>query len=101
MKLIDIDQQFSTHYKELLAIQERGYKQLYDYSYNLAEDEITACVINRMQSFWFFNVNNNKNILERHSNTVAADFFTETCLLYLKAYFQSKHGLLVKSEVSI
>jgi len=52
-------------------------------------------------AFWYFNVNNNKEILGREINTTSADFFTETCLLFLKCYFEKKQGLKVRSEKNI
>ncbi len=99
--LLNIENKFSNHYKELLTIQENIFQELLAYPFDLEQDEITLAVLERMDAFWYFHVNNTKNILQGNINPTAADFFTETCHLYLKAYFQSKHGLIVKSEFSI
>jgi len=101
MQLIEIDQQFSEHYRQLLDIQQKVYEQMCNYQFDLDNSEITQSVINRMQAFWYFNVTNNKNILDRHANTVAADFFTETVLLYVKSYFAKYPDIKVYSEKSI
>ncbi|MBC9812895.1 hypothetical protein H9Y05_10475 [Crocinitomicaceae bacterium CZZ-1] len=101
MNLTEIDDQFTKQYKELLDIQYNIKAQLNTYSFDLNKNEITEAVLNRMGAFWHFNVNNNKDILDRKTNTTAADFFTETCLLFIKSYFENKHGLQVTSEKSL
>jgi len=99
--LLDIDCKFTSHYKELLGIQKNIFQQLRDYPFDLTKNEITDAIVERMDSFWFFNVNNNKEILGRDINTTAADFFTETCLLFVKAYFEQNVGVKVYSEKPI
>lgn len=95
-----IDSVFVDQYKGLLAIQQSIFDQLKHYSFDLSKDEVTNAVISRMDAFWYFNVNNNKNILDRKINTTAADFFTETVMLFMKAYFEQK-GLKVVSEATL
>jgi hypothetical protein len=94
--LAQIDSKFTNHYKGLLEIQRHIYEHLKNYAFDLEEDEITKAVIQRMESFWLFNVHN-CNDLDRQINTVAADFFTETCLLFIKALAKQK-GIDVFSE---
>ncbi|MCC2591620.1 hypothetical protein [Chryseobacterium sp. MFBS3-17] len=101
MLLTEIDQQFTQHYRQLLDIQKDIYKQLCNYPFKLDDNEITESVINRMHAFWYFNVNNNKEILGRQANSVAADFFTETVLLFIKSYFAKYPEVQVYSERSI
>jgi hypothetical protein len=52
-----------------------------------------------MMTFWYFHVNNCTD-LGRKVNTVAADFFTETCLFFLKPCLKQK-GYEVYSEKNI
>lgn len=85
--LINIDATFCNQYKELLDKQKKIFHDLIDYTYDLSKDEITQAIVQRMNSFWYFHVNNNKNLLNREVNTNAADFFTETCLFFVKAFF--------------
>lgn len=98
--LINIDAAFCNQYKELLDIQKKIFKDLIDYHYDLSKDEITQAIVQRMNSFWYFHVKNNKDLLHREVNTTAADFFTETCLFFVKAFFH-KHKLEVFSERNI
>lgn len=98
--LIEIDSVFSKHYRALLSIQEEISNQLKVYPFDLDKSEITEAVIARMDAFWYFHVHNNKVLLGRQTNTTAADFFTETCLLFIKSYFLQK-GLVVKSEKDV
>ncbi len=95
--LVEIDSAFVNQYKNLLNIQQLINYQLSKYPFDLNKTEITDAIIARMDAFWFFNVNNNKEILDRKINTTSADFFTETCLLFLKSYFGQKN-LSVFSE---
>lgn len=99
--LLTIDSAFTSQYKTLLETQRSIFELLKTYSFDLSKTEITDAIISRMDAFWYFNVNNNKNILNRKTNTTAADFFTETCLLFFKSYFENKHGLKVLSEKNI
>lgn len=99
--LLAIDSVFTKQYRDLLGIQQDIWLRLKDYDFNLKSNEITVAIAERMDAFWFFNVHNNKQILERKTNTTAADFFTETCLFFIKAYFENKHNVSVKSEMSI
>ena len=96
-----IDNAFTTQYRGLLDIQRNIKHQLASYPFDLSKTEITDAIIERMDAFWFFNVNNNKEILDREINTTAADFFTETCLLFLKSYFEQTEGISVLSEKTI
>lgn len=99
--LLKIDGAFTKQYKDLLGVQQDIWLRLKDYDFNLSSNEITLAIAERMDAFWFFNVHNNKQILERKTNTTAADFFTETCLFFIKAYFENKYNVSVKSEMSI
>lgn len=96
--LLEIDKTFTEQYRSLLEIQKSVKAQLSTYNFDLEKTEITDAIINRMDAFWYFNFNNNKELLNRNVNTTAADFFTETCLLFLKAYFEQKMGYKVCSE---
>ena len=98
--LLHIDAEFCNQYKGLLEIQRNIYEDLKVYSFDLNKDEITQAVIQRMNSFWYFHINNNKGILNRQVNTVAADFFNETCLLFIKSFF-IKFEIEVSSERNI
>lgn len=99
--LIEIDAEFTTHYQELIDIQSKIWNNLKTYNFDLQTDEITRAIIQRMDAFWRFNIFNTKFILQRNINTTAADFFTEICMFFIKAYFENKYGLEVKSEKSI
>lgn len=99
-KLKEIDEIFNNQYKGLLSIQEQVFKQLENYSFDLAGNEITQAVVDRMDSFWWFHYNNSKHLLKRKVNYKADDYFTETCLLFLKGYFEQK-GYLVESEAKL
>ncbi len=99
--LLEIDSAFAKQYRGLLEIQQSIKNQLSVYEFDLSEPEITNAIIERMMAFWFFNVNNNKVILGREINTTSADFFTETCLFFLKCYFEKTQGLKVCSEKNI
>lgn len=98
--LLSIDSAFTNHYRELLNIQKNIVAQLEAYHFDLSKSEITEAIIERMLSYWLFNVNNNKEILQRKTNPVAADFFTETCMLFLKSYYK-KNGYTVLSEKEV
>lgn len=99
--LLTIDSAFTNHYRALFEIQQSIKSQLDKYPFDLSKTDITEAIIDRMMAFWYFNVNNNKQILGREINPTSADFFTETCLLFLKSYFENKHGLKVLSERNI
>ena len=99
--LLEIDSAFTKQYRGLLEIQQNIKNQLSFYEFDLSKPEITNAIIERMMAFWYFNVNNNKAILGREINTTSADFFTETCLLFLKSYFEKTKGLKVRSEKNI
>ena len=99
--LLTIDSVFTKHYRGLFEIQQSVTNQLEHYSFDLSKTEITDAIINRMMAFCYFNVRNNKEILGRKINTTSADFFTETCLFFLKCYFEKQSGLKVLSEKNI
>lgn len=99
--LSTIDNAFTSQYRSLLDIQRNIKHQLETYPFDLSKTEITNVIIERMYAFWFFNVKNNKEILNRDINTTAADFFTESCLLYFKSYFEQRGGFTVFSEKKI
>lgn len=99
--LLTIDSAFTKQYRDLFEIQQNILNQLILYPYDLSKTEITDAIIERMLAFWYFNVRNNKEILGRKINTTAADFFTETCLLFLKSYFEKQTGIKVYSEKNI
>lgn len=98
--LKEIDEMFNNQYKGLLSIQEQVFKQLENYPFDLAGNEITQAVVDRMDSFWWFLYNNSKHLLKRKVNYKADDYFTETCLLFFKGYFEQK-GYLVESETKL
>jgi hypothetical protein len=79
--LVDIDSAFCCQYKSLLDTQRGISEELKGYTFDLNKDEINQAVRKRMSSFWYFNVNNCKD-LGLGVNTIAADFFTETCLFF-------------------
>lgn len=100
--LTEIDAAFTEHYKQLLDVQKTVVEQLKAYTYDLSKTEITDAIIERMNAFWHFNSQNNWGLLGRQSNPVSADFFTETCLLFFKTYFErEKPGYSVYSEKDI
>jgi hypothetical protein len=71
--LLEIDSAFCVHYRNLLDTQRGISKTLESYDFDINKDEITQAVLKRMSAFWYFNVNNCKD-LGRGVNTVAADF---------------------------
>lgn len=99
--LLEIDKAFTEQYSSLFEIQQKIQTQLSDYEFDLSKTEITDAIINRMDAFWYFNVRNNKELLGRVINTTAADFFTETCLFFIKSYFEQNPEIEVKSESKI
>lgn len=99
--LLEIDSEFTTQFRGLLDIQRNIKYQLESYPFDLSKNEITDAIIERMYAFWFFNVYNNKEILNRIINTTAADYFTESCLLFFKSYFEQAEGISVLSERTI
>ncbi|MDR2270378.1 MAG: hypothetical protein LBF27_05665 [Sphingobacterium sp.] len=96
-----IDDAFIVHYRKLLEIQKNVFRECKGYKFDLDSHEITQAVHDRMSAFWDFHVYNAKQILDRRINTGGADFFTETCLLFLKAYFEQKYNVIVTSEKSL
>lgn len=97
--LCHIDSAFTEQYKGLLETQRSILEQLKQYVFDLNKDEMTQAVYQRMMAFWYFHVQNCKT-LGREVNTVAADFFTETCLFFLKPYLE-QCGLVIVSEKDI
>jgi hypothetical protein len=97
--LLEIDSAFALHYRGLIDIQRSIINEIREYTFDLTKEEITDAVIERMYAFWHFNVTNNKELLKRNINTTAADFFTETCLLFFKAYFEKNENFKVCSEI--
>lgn len=97
--LSNIDSVFNQQYKTLLDTQRSISKELENYDFNLEGNEITNAIFDRMMSFWHYHVQNCQDI-GREINTVSADYFTETCLFFLKAIFK-QHGLTVVSEKNI
>jgi len=98
--LLNIDCAFTSQYKGLLGIQQNIIEQLKNYPFDLSNTEITEAIIQRMDAFWAFNYHNN-NLLGRLVHTKADDFFTDTCLLFFKYYFEQKQGFMVTSEESV
>ena len=90
--LLNIDSAFTKQYRELLETQRSIFLLLKDYPFDLSKTEITDAIIARMDAFWHFN-GQNKDLIERKTISTAADFFTETCLLFLKSYFEQKNEL--------
>ncbi|MFD2904663.1 hypothetical protein [Sphingobacterium anhuiense] len=96
-----IDNEFIEHYRKLIEIQKNVFNECRKYKFNLDNLEITQAIHDRMSAFWDFHVYNAKHILDRKINTGGSDFFTETCLLFLKTYFEQKYNVVVTSEKSI
>jgi hypothetical protein len=84
-----IDSAFTCQYKGLRGTQQIISHILETYYFDLSKAEITQAVYERMMAFWYFHVNNCAD-LGREVNTVAADFFTETCLFFLKPCLKQK-----------
>lgn len=113
--LLEIEKQFSQHYRELLDKQKMVIADLKNYDFNLESTEMTDAIAERMDAFWHFAWRNNKELLGREVTSEASDFFTETCLLFLKCYFESigsnykvlsEHSLIrsrksIKPDISI
>jgi hypothetical protein len=97
--LCHIDSAFTNQYKGLWATQQGIAEQLKQYLFDLDKDEMTQAVYQRMMAFWYFHVNDCKT-LGREINTVASNFFTETCLFFLKPYLE-QCGLVIVSEKDI
>lgn len=97
-----LNKPFNTRYKKLYDLQEKLLNELKTYSFDLSCREITDAIIARMDAFWLFAVKN-KELLKRNTNAPADDFFTETVLLFFKAYFEQRYGdqILVYSEKNI
>jgi len=107
--LLEIEKQFTQHYRELLSRQKLVIADLEKYDFDLELTEITDAIAERMDAFWHFAWHNNKELLGREVTSEASDFFTETCLLFIKYYFKnigsdykvlSEHSL-IKSRKSI
>jgi len=98
--LLNIDRAFTNQYKNLFVLQQNIVEQLKNYPFDLSKTEITDAIIERMDAFWAFNFHNN-NLLNRKVHTKADDFFTDSCLLFFKYYFEQKEGFIVTSEESI
>lgn len=100
--LKELSKRFNAHYKQLYDLQEQQLNNMKAYSFDLSEREITDAIIARMDAFWFF-ATKNKALLGRNANAPAADFFTETVLLFFKAYFEQRYGnqIQVCSEKNI
>lgn len=99
--LVKLDTAFTDHYRKLLEIQKDLYEQYKMYIFDLNKTEITEAVCQRMTAFWHFNYNNTHELLARNVTTSAADFFTETCMLFFKVYFEQRYSCIVRSEKSI
>lgn len=99
LTLLEIDAVFCNQYKTLLETQRGITRSLEGYKFDLDKDEITQAVIQRMFSFWQFNVRNCED-LGRNINTGASDFFTETCLFFIKQFFK-QYDIDVFSEKNI
>ncbi|WP_312332843.1 hypothetical protein [Sphingobacterium sp.] len=99
--LVGLDRAFTNHYKELLDIQRVLYEQYKEYDFDLNKTEITEAVCQRMMAFWHFHYNNTHELLIRNVTTPAADFFTETCMLFFKVFFEQRYSCRVRSEKSI
>lgn len=100
--LLEIEKQFSQYYRKLLEQQELVIADLKKYDFDLESTEMTDAIAERMDAFWYFAWNNNKKLLGREVTSEASDFFTETCLLFLKCYFESiGSNYEVRSEHSL
>jgi hypothetical protein len=95
--LSHIDSAFTCQYKVLLGTQQIISHILETYHFDLSKAEITQAVYERMMAFWYFHVTNCAD-LGREVNTVAADFFTETCLFFLKPCLKRNELYRFKSD---
>lgn len=100
-KLIELDRTFSDHFKRLFEIQKELLDIYNGYSFDLDSDEITESIHDRMQAFWYFNVHNTHLLLKGNITPSASDFFTQTCMLFFKAYFENRYKVKVCSERNI
>lgn len=99
--LTELDHKFSNHFKQLFEIQRELIEKYKSYEFDLDKTEITRAIHNRMSAFWYFNVHNTKELLRANITPPASDFFTQTCMLFFKVYFEQRYEVLVCSEKSI
>jgi hypothetical protein len=101
MTLLDIDTRLNQRYVGMLETQKSIFEQLKTYPFDLSKREMTDAILHRMDSNWVFNDGNNK-FLGRNKKPSSADFFTETCLFFIKAYLEGLGGnYQVRSEKTV
>jgi hypothetical protein len=97
MSLIEIDNEHNLQYLKVVEEDERIFNKLKSYKFDLEKTEISEAIRNRM--FAYNEAHNKlKDLLDKSQKQAAADYFVESCLFFLKAYFKD---YIVKSEVSI
>lgn len=99
MSLAKINARHNNHYKLIAQINEDILTELQSYEFNLDKSEISAAIESRMQAFYETH-NYLKKILDKQQNQAASDYFVESCLIFLKSYFE-KIGFKVFSEKPI
>ena len=101
MTLLDIDTRFNQQYVGLLETQKSIFEQLKTYPFDLSKREMTDAILHRMDSNWVFNDGNNQ-LLGRNQKPSSAEYFTETCLIFIKAYLEGLgHNYQVRSEKTV
>lgn len=101
MNLTAIESRFHQQYAGLLESQKSIFEVLKTYPFDLNGREMTDAILNRMDMLWVFNDGNNK-LLGRSKNPSSADYFTETCLFFIKAYLENVDGRFqVASELGV
>lgn len=96
MSIITINERHNQHYREIAKINEEILNELKLYDFDLDKTEISEAIMYRMWAFYDTH-NSMKKILGKNQNQAASDYFVESCLIFLKAYFE-KLNLVVSSE---
>lgn len=99
MNIADITEKHNSHYRGLVQINKDIITELISYNFDLDKPEISEAIASRM---WAFYETHDllKNILGKSQKQAASDYFVESCLIFLKAYFE-KIGFEVFSEKTI
>ena len=101
MTLAELNNQYTNNFQSLIETPKRLHQELVNYKFDLSKREITDAVIQRMDMNWWYAEEIN-NLLERKKKPSSADYFTESCLYFLKAYFKSEGDIYqVRSEHSV
>jgi hypothetical protein len=102
MNLVDIEKTFSNYLSSLNQFFFKTFNKAKNYkSFDLNGTEITEAILTRLKAYYDFNYSITR-FLNKRKVAPASDFFVETVLFYLNAYFLSKqNGLVAKSEISL